>query len=111
MTKVLVLLAKRGDLSWEAFGRYWREEHRAIALRLPGLRRYVENHAPTPGTPPYGIAELYFDSPEAFQAAVASPPGQEALADLANFVDVDCSGITVVAEVVEWRAGAGGEGG
>lgn len=111
MTKVLVLLYKRSDLSWEAFGRYWRDAHRPIALRLPGLRRYVENHPPTAGDPPYGVAELYFDSPAAVQTALASAEGQAVLADLANFVDIEQASMTLVAEVLEWRQGGDQDGG
>jgi uncharacterized protein (TIGR02118 family) len=102
MTKVLVLLHKRADLGWDAFLRYWREEHRPIALRLPGLRGYVENQAPEVANLPYGVAELWFDSPAAFQAALTAPEGRAALADLAHFVDLDKTGMTVVSEVVSW---------
>jgi uncharacterized protein (TIGR02118 family) len=107
MTKVLVLLHKRADLGWDEFLRYWRETHRPLALRLPGLRGYVENHAPEVGHLPYGVAELRFDDPGAFQAALASPEGRAALADLANFVDLDKTGMTVVAEVLTWEDPAG----
>ena len=102
MTKVLVLLHKRDDLTWDAFGRYWREVHRPLALALPGLRQYVENHGPEAGALPYGIAELYFDSPASFQAALSSPQGEAALADLANFVDIERTGMTVVSEALTW---------
>lgn len=103
MTKVLVLLHKRDDLSWEEFGRYWREVHRPLAMALPNLRRYVENHGPMAGSMPYGIAELYFDSPASFQAALSSPEGEAALADLANFVDIERTGMTVVSEALVWN--------
>ena len=102
MTKVLVLLHKRDDLSWEEFGRYWREVHRPLAMALPGLRQYVENHGPQAGAMPYGIAELYFDNPASFQAALSSPQGEAALADLANFVDIERTGMTVVSEALIW---------
>ena len=102
MTKVLVLLHERDDLSWEAFGRYWREIHCPLVTALPGLRRYVENHGPMAGAMPYGIAELYFDSPASFQAALSSPRGEAALADLANFVDIERTGMTVVSEALTW---------
>jgi len=104
MTKVLVLLHKRDDLSWDEFSRYWREVHRPLAMRLPNLRRYVENHGPEIGSMPYGVAEFYFDDPDSFQAALASPEGEAALADLANFVDVERTGMTIVAEALTWSA-------
>lgn len=96
LSKVVVVLYKRPDLSWEEFRRYWREQHAARALRIPGLRRYVHNDAPEPGNPPYGIAELSFDSVDALRAGLASPEGQAALGDLANFADPDRTGLVVV---------------
>jgi uncharacterized protein (TIGR02118 family) len=106
MTKVLLLLHKRENLSWEEFGRYWREVHRPLAMRLPGLRQYVENHGPEAGAMPYGIAVLYFDNPASFQAALCSPQGEAVLADLANFVDIERTGMTVVSEALTWSVSA-----
>jgi len=99
MTKVLVMLHKRPDQSWEEFQRYWRETHGPIAQRIPGLRKYVQNHAGDRGSVPYAVAELYFDSPDALREAVASPEGQATLGDLGNFVDGERTGMTVVDEV------------
>ena len=99
MTKVLVMLHKRSDQNWDEFQRYWRETHGPIAARIPGLRGYVQNHAADRGNVPYAVAELYFDSPEALQAALATPEGQAALADLGNFVDAQQTGLAVVEEV------------
>lgn len=103
VTKVLVLLHKRSDLTWDQFSQHWRDLHRPIAMRIPGLREYTENHGPEQTRLPYGIAELYFDSPEAFHDALATPEGQAALADLGNFVDLERTGMTVVSEVVTWQ--------
>jgi len=99
MTKVLVMLHKPDGQSWDEFQRYWRDEHGPIAARMPGLRGYVQNHATDRGNVPYAVAELSFDSPEALQAALASPEGQAALGDLGNFVDGERTGIAVVDEV------------
>ncbi len=96
MTKVLVMLYKRPDLSWDEFRRYWREVHGPLAVRLPGLRRYIENHSPEPGNPPCGVAELYFDRSDDFPAAIASPVGKAAPADQSNCVDLERTGMTVV---------------
>lgn len=98
MTKVLVMLHKQDDQSWDEFQRYWREEHGPIAARIPGLRKYIQNHATDRGNVPYAVAELYFDSPEALQAALATAEGQAALGDLGNFVDGERTGMVVVEE-------------
>lgn len=86
MTKVIVLLQKRADLSREDFARHWREVHGPIAQRLPGLRRYVQNHLIGDGAAADGVAELWFDSADAMQAAFASDVGKETVLDGANFL-------------------------
>lgn len=98
MTKVLVVLYKRPAMTWDAFRHYWRDDHGPLAAQIPGLRRYVHNDTPEAGNPPYGFAELYFDSPWAMRAGLATPAGQAALGDLANFADPDKTGMIVVDE-------------
>ena len=70
---------------------------------MPGLRRFVQDHVqpdPSGVTPPCdGVAELWFDSPEAFQAALASPEGEEMLADVPNFLDPEKVRAVVIEEV------------
>jgi uncharacterized protein (TIGR02118 family) len=91
MTKVVFMLLKRPDWSREAFGAYWRDEHAAIARHVPRLRRYVQNHfvpESIQGEPLCdGVAELWLDSAEAFQQALATPEGQATPADLPQFCD------------------------
>lgn len=99
MTKVLVMLHKQADQSWDEFQRYWRDVHGPIAKRIPGLRKYVQNHATERGNVPYAVAELSFDSPQALQEALATREGQAALGDLANFVDGEKTGMAVVEEI------------
>jgi uncharacterized protein (TIGR02118 family) len=103
MTKVLFLIRKRSDLTSEEFRRYWSETHAPIAATMPGLRKYTQNHAvpdPTQGDLALdGIAELSFDSPAAFQAALASPEGQATLGDVPNFLDADSVQVVIAEEV------------
>ena len=102
MTKVIYVLHRRPDMDRDEFRRYWRDIHGPIAARMPGLRRYVQDHALTDvlGEPPCdGIAELWFDSEEAMRAALASPEGVATLADVPNFLDRDRIGEMVVEEV------------
>ena len=86
MTKVLVVLQKKADLSREEFRRYWRNVHGPIGARMPGVRRYVQNHVLADGAPFDGLAEIWFDSPEAMRAAFTSEAAQEAAHDAANFL-------------------------
>ena len=93
MIKMVFMVHRRPDLSAEEFSNYWRVEHAAIARTLPGLRKYIQNHAePAPdGTaPPYdGFAEMWFDDTEALNAALATDEGKATLADTGNFIDLE----------------------
>ena len=103
MTKVVFVLFKRPDIGRQEFSTYWRGGHAAIAQQIPGLRRYVQNHfrpGSFEGEPPCdGVAELWFDSPEAFQAAMATPEGQATVADLSKFCDMARSKAVLADEV------------
>jgi len=103
MTKVVYIVHRRPDMDRDEFCRYWREVHGPIAAKIPGLRKYVQNHAvPDPASgdlPCDGIAELWFDSPQALQAGLASPEGVATTADIPNFLNPDRVGEMVVDEV------------
>jgi uncharacterized protein (TIGR02118 family) len=92
MIKIILLLHRRPDTTTDEFRRHWHGEHKALLVRLPGLRRLVLNDVlPGPDGAPVpfdGIAEDWFDSPEAMQAAFASPEGQAVAVDAANFLDL-----------------------
>jgi uncharacterized protein (TIGR02118 family) len=92
MTKVVFIMHKRPDLTFEAFGQYWQGRHAEIASTMPGLRKYVQNHfrpESFQGEPPCdGVAELWFDSDAALRESLASPEGQAAVADLSEFCDM-----------------------
>ena len=103
MVKAMFILHKRADMDWNEFRRYWKDVHGPIAAKIPGLRKYVQDHAQpeaTPGNRPCdGIAELWFDTPQAMQAGLASPEGAATMADIPNFLDGAKSGMIVVEEV------------
>ena len=103
MTKVIYVLHRRPDMDAGEFCRYWRDVHGPLAAKIPGLRKYVQNHglpdSASGALPCDGIAELWFDSPEEMQAAFASPEGVATLADSPNFLDMDRVGMMVVDEV------------
>ncbi len=70
------------------FDEYYRDTHAPLAMELPGLVKFTIGHAkPTdPAQPaPYVVAELDFESEETMGKAFASPEGQAATADIANF--------------------------
>lgn len=94
MAKLLVMYHTPPDPA--AFDRYYNRTHVVVAKKLPGLRSYTISKGPiaSPGStsPYYLIAELTFDSVGAIQAALGSPEGQVAVADLANFAS---AGVTI----------------
>jgi uncharacterized protein (TIGR02118 family) len=70
MIKSLTFLKKKPGLNKEEFLRYWKEKHGPLAAKVvPGLKKYVQCH-PVPGfeSDIDGIVELWWDSPESFQA-------------------------------------------
>ena len=92
MVKVIILLARRDNMSREDFTRYTRDRHLSLVAKLPGLRRLVVNHVlPDPNGPPPvydAVAEDWFDDLAAMGAAFDSPEGQAVIADAANFLDM-----------------------
>ncbi|HEX9698871.1 MAG TPA: EthD family reductase [Acidobacteriota bacterium] len=93
MLKMVFLVHRRHGMDIDSFREYWRETHAPIAANLPELRRYVQNHAVSgegDGLPAFdGFAEMWWDDADAMQRSLASPEGQAALNDTANFLDPD----------------------
>lgn len=83
----MVLLYKKQDMSREDFRHYWRTTHKDIALRIPGIKKYIQCHVPMDGQAFDGVAELWFDDMAALGAGMASPAGLEAAKDVQNFCE------------------------
>ena len=83
MFKAMILLSRREDLTPEDFRRWWLEEHRPLALQLPGLRKMVVNivEADPAESGVDGISELWFDTQADFEAAYATEIGKAVAAD------------------------------
>ncbi len=70
-----------------AFDQHYRHVHIPLARKIPGLVRFTIAH-PSPvgdGPAPYLVAELDFESQEAFDARQHSAEGQAAAGDVPNF--------------------------
>jgi uncharacterized protein (TIGR02118 family) len=85
---------RRSGSSADEFRSHWRDVHAGLGARLPGLRRYVQNHPlHEDGLPPWpwfdGCSELDFDDVAAMRACFDSPAMREADADEAHFADPD----------------------
>jgi uncharacterized protein (TIGR02118 family) len=70
------------------FDRHYRDVHVGLARAIPGVVRFDIGH-PQPVDPsspaPYLVAQLDFESAEAFEAGMGSAAGRAAGADVANF--------------------------
>ncbi len=104
MIKFVVVLYRRPDVPAERFHAILRNEHAAMAERLPGLRRYIQNHVrddPSRKHPSWdAVVELYWDDWPSMETAWRTPEGQASTEHLAEFVDLDRSTWSVVEEEV-----------
>ena len=92
MIKLVYCINKKSDLTDEEFFHYWERVHGPIGLRIPHLRRLVQNHrvdvAGDKVQSDYdGMAELWFDNAEELLAARRSPEWKTSSEDEANFID------------------------
>ncbi len=104
MVKFVVVLYRRSDVSLEDFRTNLREIHGPMAERIPGLRRYVQNHVaadPSRAHPGWeAIVELFWDDRPSMEAAWRSPEGEAATRHLQEFVDLSKSTWSIVDEEV-----------
>ena len=117
MVKLVFVIRRRRDISPEEFHRYWLEQHGPLArglLESLGARRYVQTHtldsdlnaalaASRETTEAYdGLAEIWWDSLDAFVAASTSEEGQRAnqtlTEDEARFIDFERSSLFLTEE-------------
>ena len=117
MIKLVYVAHARSDIPLEEFHRYWLEDHGPLVASVASdiqARRYVQSHTidsplnavlvESRGMAPScdGITEVWWDSIESLQAALASPEGASAAArlleDEAKFVDFSRSTISLTEE-------------
>ena len=103
MLKFAVVQYKRPDMTFEQFRDYLLQVHAPLARKIPGLRRCVYNSLWTMprGNAPdwHGIVELYFDDFPSMQAAWATPEGQAATNDNAQYADLTKTSWSIVEEI------------
>jgi uncharacterized protein (TIGR02118 family) len=95
MIKTVGLLTRKSGWTHEQFMKHWVGTHAPLAHKVPGLRRYVQNHilgertrADIEATAVEidGIAELWFDDQAALEAASRTPEMKALHADGALFI-------------------------
>ncbi|MEM1451384.1 MAG: EthD domain-containing protein [Planctomycetota bacterium] len=106
MIKFVMCLHRRPDLSREEFQDYWKNSHAPLFqsfVETHGAIRYIQDHTidspvndmlrESRGMQPEfdGVAEVWFESEQAFADAMSSPEGQKLGAvlseDESNFID------------------------
>ncbi|MBS4028848.1 MAG: EthD family reductase [Ignavibacteriales bacterium] len=86
MVKLIALYRKPADAA--AFDEHYDKTHTPLVLQMPGLRKLEITRitgAPIGESKYYLVAEMYFDSVDAMNAANASPQGRATAKDLMNF--------------------------
>jgi len=81
MFKAMILLTRKPEMSRADFRHWLLDEHAPIAATLPGIRRLTYNVVETEDASVDGIAELWFDSQDAFVDAYATEIGKGVAAD------------------------------
>jgi uncharacterized protein (TIGR02118 family) len=85
MFKAMILLTRRADMSGEEFARWWLGEHAPRARELPGVRE-IRFNLVLDAEDVDGVAELWFDSREDFDAAYATDIGKAVAQDSLDHV-------------------------
>jgi uncharacterized protein (TIGR02118 family) len=100
MVKIVALYGPPTDP--KAFEEHYSGTHLPLAAKIAGVKRFEAGRVlgtPDGGEAPYyRIAELWFDSQQDLQSAMASPEGQATVADIPKFAS---GGATVVIAAVD----------
>ena len=95
MIKSISLLVRKAGMTHEQFVKHWLEIHAPLALKVSGIRRYVQSHIvderrrpdiPAIGLEIDGIAELWYDNRDTMTRALATPEMKALHADGALFI-------------------------
>jgi uncharacterized protein (TIGR02118 family) len=85
-------MRRKPGISLAQFRKHWLEIHGVIAQKIPGVRRYVQSHtvdeAYAFAEPRWdGVAQLWWDSPQALTDALKTPEFAEDMRDGQEFID------------------------
>jgi uncharacterized protein (TIGR02118 family) len=105
MIKQISFFKRKAGVSVDDFQVHWRTLHADLVRRLPGLRRYVQNHTLASGyarhEPDYdGVAEAWFDTTDDMRATVGTAELEAIRADEHNFIDRSSMGTILTTEVL-----------
>src|SRR6266852_2823189 len=96
MVKAIYLIKRKAGMELEAFRRYWLTTHADLALKVPGLRKYVQSHTLESGykkgEPVFdGLAEVVDDDTDAMRRTATLPESRAANAAGHNPMDMRAS--------------------
>lgn len=105
MVKAIYLIKRKPAMELEAFRDYWLTTHAQLALKVPGLRKYIQSHTLLSGyrkgEPVFdGIAEVWYDDTDAMRKIAGTPEARAVNADGYNFMDVPASAMLLTREHV-----------
>ena len=86
MVKLIALYRKPADV--QEFDKHYEQIHTPLILKMPGLRKLEATRitgAPIGESKYHLMAEMYYDSLDALNAANGSPEGKAAARDLMSF--------------------------
>jgi uncharacterized protein (TIGR02118 family) len=92
--RTVALLGRKKGMTFAEFDSYWKDVHAPLAAQVPGVTRYVQRHIvpnPETGEPDNGfgidgLVILDYESRDAMATGWATEAGQQALADVPNFL-------------------------
>lgn len=93
MIKRLAVVHAREGMGREDALRYWRESHAPLVMNVPGIFKYIQNHC-TDGAafgsePPFlGVGEVWCNTRDDAERALASPEWQAVMDDAGTFMDL-----------------------
>jgi uncharacterized protein (TIGR02118 family) len=86
MVKMLILLDRKADMSFEEFREYYVEEHAPLVEEMDEVDRYVVDFPTDPEKSAHdAVAELYFEDVAALGTGFESEAGGAVQADADNF--------------------------
>ncbi len=93
LVKAIFQLGAKPGVTHLEFRKHWRETHSLVAMKMPGIRRYVQSplidDAYAYARPRFdGVAHVYFDNAQAIADSFESPAGKDDLADGDLFIDI-----------------------
>ena len=105
MVKAIYLIKRKPTMELEAFRHYWLTTHAALALKVPGLRKYVQSHTLLSGykkgAPVFdGIAEVWYDDTDAMRKIAGLPEARAVNDDGQMFMDMRESAMLLTREHV-----------